>query len=70
MPHDLPWREVSSLLGAMSGASSVEDDRGNVKVTRNGQTLLLRRPRGKDLADKRELLQVRHFLERSGPFDI
>jgi len=23
------------------------------------------RPRGKDLADKKELMQVRHFLERS-----
>jgi hypothetical protein len=36
------------------------------KITRNGQTLVLHRPRGKDLADKKELMQVRHFLERSG----
>jgi hypothetical protein len=27
---------------------------------------MLHRPRGKDLADKKELIQVRHFLERSG----
>ena len=26
---------------------------------------MLHRPRGKDLADKKELMQVRHFLERS-----
>ena len=28
--------------------------------------LVLHRPRGKDLADKRELMQIRNFLERSG----
>jgi hypothetical protein len=66
LPHNLQWREVWSMLGAVSGAEAVEDEKGNVKVARNGQTLLLHRPRGKDLADKKELLQVRHFLERSG----
>jgi hypothetical protein len=66
MPHNLQWREVWSMLGAMSDANAVEDDSGNLKVTRNGQTMVLHRPRGKDLADKKELLQVRHFLERSG----
>lgn len=53
------------MLGSMDDAKAVEDDKGNLKVTRNGQTLMLHRPRGKDLADKRELMQVRHFLERS-----
>jgi hypothetical protein len=67
MPHNLQWRDVWSLLGAIPGAQAVDDDQGNLKVTRNGQMLMLRRPRGKDLADKRELMQVRHFLERSGP---
>jgi hypothetical protein len=66
MPHNLQWREVWSMLGAIPDANTVEDDKGNLKVTRNGQTLVLRRPRGKDLADKQELMQVRHFLERSG----
>jgi hypothetical protein len=65
MPHNLQWREVWSMLGAMTDANAVEDDKGNLKVTRNGQTLLLHRSRTKDLADKRELMQVRHFLERS-----
>ena len=65
MPHNLQWREVWSMLGAMADASASEDDKGNLKVARNGQTLILRRPRGKDMADKRELMQVRHFLERS-----
>jgi hypothetical protein len=66
MPHNLQWREVWSMLGAIPDARTAEDDKGNLKVERNGQTLTLRRPRGKDLADKQELMQVRHFLERSG----
>lgn len=39
-----------------------------VTVVISGETLVvtLHRPRGKDLADKQELMQVRHFLERSG----
>jgi hypothetical protein len=66
MPQNLQWREVWSMLGAIADAKAVEDDKGNLKVSRNGQTLVLHRPRGKDLADKKELTQVRHFLERSG----
>jgi hypothetical protein len=66
MPHNLQWRDVWSMLGAMPGMDAAEDEKHNLKVTRNGQTMLLHRPRGKDLADKKELMQVRHFLERSG----
>jgi hypothetical protein len=66
IPHNLQWREVRSMLGAITDAESVEDQNGTLKVTRNSQTLILHRPRGKDLAGKKELLQVRHFLERSG----
>jgi hypothetical protein len=66
MPHNLQWREVWSMLNALTDATAVEDESGNLKVKRNGQMLVLHRPRGKDLADKKELMQVRHFLERSG----
>jgi hypothetical protein len=65
MPHNLQWREVWSMLSAMTDADAVEDNKGNLKVTRNGQTLVLHRPGGKDMADVKELTQVRHFLERS-----
>jgi hypothetical protein len=65
MPHNLQWREVWSMLTALAGADAVEDDRGNLKVKRNGQTLELRHPHDKDFADKKELMRVRHFLERS-----
>jgi hypothetical protein len=64
-PHNLHWREVWSMLSAMKDAQAVEEGNGNLKVTRNGQTLVLHRPGGKDLADKKELMHVRHFLERS-----
>jgi hypothetical protein len=66
MPNNLEWREVWSMLGAMKDAQAVEEANGNLKITRNGQTITLHRPRGKDLADKRELMQIRNFLERSG----
>lgn len=62
-PRNLHWRDVRSLLDAL--AESVEEHQGNLKVKRNGQTLVVQRPRGKDLADMRELTQIRHFLERS-----
>jgi hypothetical protein len=65
LPHNLNWKEVWSMLGAMKDAEAVEEGNGNLKVIRNGQTLVLHRPRGKDLADKKELMHVRHFLERS-----
>jgi hypothetical protein len=66
IPQNLQWKDVWAMLNSMKDATVVEDDKGNLKVARNGQTLVLHRPRGKDLADKKELMQVRHFLERSG----
>jgi hypothetical protein len=65
-PHNLQWREVWAMLGAISDAQAVDESNGTLKVTRNGQTLVLHRPRGKDLADIKELKQVCTFLERSG----
>jgi hypothetical protein len=65
MPHNLQWREVWAMLSAMPDVEAVEDERGNLKVKRNGQTLVLHHPRNKDLADKKELMHIRHFLERS-----
>src|SRR6476661_9211401 len=64
--RNLQWRDVWSMLGAI--ADAVEGENGNLKVTRNGQTLVLHRPRGKDLTDAKEVSQIRNFLERSvGP---
>ena len=66
LPRDLQWRDVWAMLGGMSATEAVQEDSGTLKITRNGRTLVLHRPRGKDLADAKELTQVRNFLERSG----
>jgi hypothetical protein len=65
-PHNLQWRDVVSMLGAVADVITREDEEGNLKLTRNGRTITLHRPRGKDFADHEELMHVRHFLEGSG----
>ena len=67
IPRDVQWRDVWAMLGGMAATEAVQEDSGTLKVTRNGRTLVLHRPRGKELADAKELTQVRNFLERSGP---
>jgi hypothetical protein len=64
-PRNLQWRDVWSMLGAIAD-SAVEERNGNLKIAWNGRSLTLHRPRGKDLADVKELSQIRHFIERSG----
>ncbi len=61
--HNLEWREVHSLLASLGELT--EEKNGNLRATRNGQTLVLHPPRGKDVADADELMSLRHFLERS-----
>ena len=65
LTHNLQWREVSAMFQSMTDVQSVEDEIGNLKVTRNGKTVTIRRPVGKDLSDDNELLRVRHFLEET-----
>src|SRR5476651_866114 len=61
--HNLEWRDVHSLLGHLGQAS--EEANGNLRVTRNGQLLVLHAQRTKDVASVDELMELRHFLERS-----
>ncbi|HXA15070.1 MAG TPA: hypothetical protein VNW23_08080 [Opitutaceae bacterium] len=61
--HNLEWRAVRALFGHL--AEVVEQPNGNLKVTRNGQTLVLPPSRTKDVAETDELMALRHFLERS-----
>src|SRR5471030_2124981 len=61
--HNLEWRDVRSLFGHLGHMT--EEANGNLKVTRNGQTLVLHAPQTKDVASTEELMQLRHFLERS-----
>jgi len=62
--HNLGWRDVRSMLGAL--ADVVVEPNGNLKVTRNGQTLTLHPSLDKNVAKIEELMEIRHFLERSG----
>jgi hypothetical protein len=61
--HNLEWHDVRSLLGEL--AEVEEEPNGKLKVTRNGQTLVLHADRHKDVAQVDELLKIRHFLECS-----
>ena len=61
--HNLEWRNVRSLFNQI--AEVVEQPNGNLKVSRNGQSMVLHTPRTKDVAEIAELMELRHFLERS-----
>ena len=62
--HNLQWRDVRSMLGAL--ADVAEDPSGSSTVTRNGQTLVLHPERHKDVGTEEQLRELRTFLERSG----
>jgi hypothetical protein len=62
--RNLGRRDVQSMLGAL--AEVTEEPNGNLKVTRNGQTLVLHASLDKNVAQVEELMEIRHFLERSG----
>jgi hypothetical protein len=61
--HNLEWHDVHALLGKLGEV--VVEHNGNLKVTRNGQSLVLHAPRTKDVAEMSEVMSLRHFLERS-----
>jgi hypothetical protein len=63
LSHNLEWRDVHTLFRYV--AQVEEEPNGNLKVTRNGQVLVLHPARTKDVADTDELMALRHFLERS-----
>jgi hypothetical protein len=62
--HNVRWRDVRSLLAALGKV--VEEPNGKFKVTLGGQTLVLQPSQQKDIAEVEQLMQIRHFLERSG----
>jgi hypothetical protein len=61
--HNLEWRAVRSMLGKLCEVA--EEPNGNLKVTRNGQVLILHPPRSKDVSEAEEIMSLRHFLEKS-----
>jgi len=61
--HNLDWREVHSMFKHLGEVT--DESNGNLKLTRNGQTLILHRPNTKDVANSDEVMSLRHFLEKS-----
>jgi hypothetical protein len=61
--HNLEWRDVRSLMGELG--QTEEASNGNLKIMRNGQTLMLHPSGKKDVSEMKEIMSLRHFLERS-----
>jgi hypothetical protein len=61
--QNLQWRDVNALLEEIGHVA--QEPNGHLKVTRNGQTMVLHPPRTKDFSDADELMDLRHFLELS-----
>ncbi len=61
--HNLEWRDVHALLGEIGEVA--KEHNGSLKVTRNGQTLVLHPTSKKDVTEMDEVMALRHFLERS-----
>src|ERR1700737_1555173 len=62
--RNLGWRELRAMFVALADVS--DEPNGNMKVKRNGHTLVLHPPTRKDFSDVQELMKIRHFLEQSG----
>ena len=61
--HNLEWRAVRALLEHLGQVT--EEANGNLKATRNGQSLILHPPRTKDVTEASEVMTLRYFLEQS-----
>jgi hypothetical protein len=61
--HNLQWHDVRSMLDSL--AEVTEEHNGNLKYIRHGEVLILHPPKHKDISDTKEVMQIRHFLERS-----
>ncbi len=62
--HNLGWHDVHALFRRIGRVEEVAN--GNLKVTRNGHTIVLHPALAKDVGDTEEVLRLRHFVERSG----
>ena len=63
LSHNLGWNDVYALFRQLGQVDA--EPNGNLKVTRNGQTLILHPSRTKDVSETDEVMTLRHFLERS-----
>jgi hypothetical protein len=63
MSHNIEWRNIVSLLESIG--TVVEGTHDALHVTVNDETVVLRRPKHKDIPEE-QLMQLRHFLRRAG----
>ncbi len=61
--HNLQWHDVRSMLESLTEVT--EEHNGNLKFTRHGEVLIIHPPQHKDLSDTKEVMKIRHFMERS-----
>jgi len=61
--HNLGWHDVHALFALIAQVEPQAN--GNLKVMRNGQTLVLHPPRTKDVAETEDLMALRRFLKLS-----
>lgn len=61
--HNLQWRDVMSMFGAIGAV--VDEPGGSATVTRNGMTIVLHPHQTKDVGAEAEMKEIRQFLERS-----
>jgi hypothetical protein len=63
MSHNIEWRDIVTLLESLGTA--VEGAHGALHATINKQSVVLHRPKHKDVPQE-EIINIRHFLRRAG----
>lgn len=63
-PHNLGWHDMHAMFRHLGSVD--EQPNGNLKVTVNGQSLILPPPRKKDISDPEDVIKIRSFLRRTG----
>jgi hypothetical protein len=63
LSHNVGWHEVLKMMSELGQVT--DQPNGHIEIVRNGHSFVLHRPHTKDITDPREVLELRHFLERS-----
>lgn len=61
--HNLGWQDVHALFRQIAQVDA--EPNGNLKISRNGQVLVLHPARTKDVSETDEVMALRRFLEKS-----